>query len=148
MHLRRALLLFAIVLGLAAIAASVSRPPEENAATDTEQAVPPQADTETAPTATPGADTGLPRVELTFDASDPSAQRMWAGQAATLVVAVDEPGQAEIGGLGTSADAQPLTPARFEVLPSAPGRYPIYFTPAAGDEQSKAGTLVVKPAPE
>ncbi|MDT7784838.1 MAG: hypothetical protein QOF58_3257, partial [Pseudonocardiales bacterium] len=33
MHIRRALLLFAVVLGMAALAASVSRPPDERTRT-------------------------------------------------------------------------------------------------------------------
>ena len=146
MHLRRALLLFAIVLGLAAIAASVSRPRDESDQADTVRTPPPATDTEQTPTATPGPgpDGSPPAAQLTFFAVDPTPQRVEAGQAATVLVEVEEPGQVEIPELGISAVAEPLTPARFEVLTRATGRYPITFMPAtAEDEQVTAGTLVV-----
>lgn len=146
MHLRRALLLFAIVLGLAAIAASVSRPrdvtedparPQEPAAGEpTVSEPPPSASTTTAePT------------ELTFFAADPEAQRIEPGQAATVYVEVDEPGQVTIPDLGISAAAEPLTPARFDLLTRELGRHPIWFEPAGAEDASvRAGTLVVAEA--
>ncbi len=77
MHLRRALLLFAIVLGLAALASAISRPQntdDEPPATTTEAVGP--------PTASPGSGEGAP-AEIAFDAaqaarrtrSQPIAQR-------------------------------------------------------------------------
>ncbi len=141
MHLRRALLLFAIVLGLAAIAASVSRPRDS-----AEQAESPASATETeqTPSVRPGPDRPPPATELTFFAADPGRQRLEAGRAATVFVEVEEPGQVEIADLGISASAEPLTPARFELLARAAGRYPITFTPAADDDaRVEAGTLVV-----
>jgi ABC-type glycerol-3-phosphate transport system substrate-binding protein len=140
-HLRRALLLFAIVLGLAAIAASVSRPRE-----DSEPTEPPASATETerAPSVRPGPDGPPAATELTFLAADPGPQRLAPGQAATVYVEVEEPGQVEIEGLGINASAEPLTPARFELLTRATGRYPITFLPAAAEgERVEAGTLVV-----
>jgi hypothetical protein len=47
-----------------------------------------------------------------------------------------------------TAAAELVTPARFDVLTSNPGRYPITFTPAASTEPLEAGTLVVRAAPE
>jgi hypothetical protein len=138
-HLRRALLLFAIVLGLAAIAASVSRPGDSADRTATSRTAPGATEP---PAAVPGTDVPPP-VEVTFPAGDRSTQRIEAGQAATVLVEVEEAGQVDISGLGMSATAEPLTPARFEVLTSATGRYPITFEPAGGDAQSRAGTLVV-----
>ena len=64
------------------------------------------------------------------------------------MVEVDEPGHVEIRDLGVTQSAEPLTPARFEVLTSRSGRYPISFTPAGDDREEKAGTLVVRPARE
>ena len=58
------------------------------------------------------------------------------------------PGLVEIPDLGESAPADPLTPARFELLVSDPGRFQIRFTSAAGDESEVAGTLVVETAGE
>jgi hypothetical protein len=142
-HLRRALLLFAIVLGLAAIAASVSRPRDTS---EDPSRAPPITEAEQPPTAAPG--TAAPAtpaaVELTFFAGDPEAQRIRAGQAATVYVEVEEPGQVAIPDLGMSAAAEPLTEARFDVLTRETGRHPILFEPAGADDaQVRVGTLVV-----
>jgi hypothetical protein len=143
-HLRRALLLFAIVLGMAALVASLSRPVD-----DRSEPEPPaeQAPRDPGPpTATPGPETG-PREPITFDASADESQRVSAGSAATVEVSVTEPGSVEIPDLGLSAEADELTPARFEVFPSRPGDYEIVFTPAAGDNAGEpAGRLVVTSA--
>jgi hypothetical protein len=136
-HLRRALLLFAIVLGLAAIAASLSRPNE--AERDATPVSPPAA---REPTVSPGT-AAQPPVTLRLHADRDQTRRLEIGRAATLEVAVDEPGQVEIPVLGLAAPATPLTPARFEVLPSEVRRYPIEFTPADSDNSRPAGTLDV-----
>ena len=142
MHLRRALLLFAIVLGLAAFAASVSRPGNDSG--DSEQpAVPPPTANE--PTVSPGT-AGEPPVTLRFNADREQVRRLEVGQAATVQVSVDEPGQVEIPLLGLAAAAGPVTPARFDIFASDSGRYQIRFTPAAGDESLPAGILDVTPA--
>jgi hypothetical protein len=75
-------------------------------------------------------------------------RRVEEGQPATLLVEVDEPGLAEIEELGLSASGDALTPARFEVLVSDPGRYELSFTPVEDDTPSPAGTLVVRAADE
>jgi hypothetical protein len=137
-HVRRALLLFAIVLGMAALAASLSRPPEEERATTEKREPRP-------PTAAP-APAGHAPSPLLFDAAEKETRRLPAGRAATLEVAVEEPGSVEIPDLGLSAAAEELTPARFEVLPARPGEYEIRFTPAAGSESRPAGRLVVTSA--
>jgi hypothetical protein len=137
-HLRRALLLFAIVLGLAAIAASVSRPRDERSSE-------PPVTTSPEPTTVapaPGADVG--ESEVYFDAASPRAQGIQADQAATVYVAVPEPGQVDIPDLGLSTSAEPLTAARFDVLPSRTGRFPIRYLPAGVREPQDAGTLVVR----
>jgi hypothetical protein len=140
-HLRRALLLFAIVLGLAAVAASISRPRND---TEPFRGTPPPTETESQqPRAAPRV--SLPTAELTFDASEPRARGIDAGQAATVYVEVEEPGQVFIHDLGLSAAAEPLTPGRFDVLTHRTGRFPITFQPAGGDTaEERAGTLVVK----
>ncbi len=137
MHLRRALLLFAIVLGTAALVASLSRPVEERREPERRAEPGP-------PTAAP-TPVARPEQPVTFDAARDESRRMRAGEAATLEVAVTEPGNVEIPELGLSAPAAPLTPARFEVLPAEPGAYEIVFT-AAGDETEPAGRLVVSSA--
>jgi NaMN:DMB phosphoribosyltransferase len=145
-HLRRALLLFAIVLGLAAIAASVSRPRSTS-----EPLRAPPATTRTTDegtrteTVSPAPDGAPAPVALTFSAADPRAQRIEAGQAATVIVEVEEAGQVSIPDLGMSDVAEPLTPAQFDVLTHAVGRHPITFMPAGADgSEERVGTLVVR----
>lgn len=145
MHLRRAVLLFAIVLGLAAIAASVSRPrddPAERAAEPDGSA--PAELPEEPPTVAPGASDDGPAVRVTFDAAKGRTLELGPDRAATVLVAVDEAGQVEIPDLGLSEPATPLTPARFELFAPDPGRYEISFIPADGNEPRRAGTLAVQ----
>jgi hypothetical protein len=147
-HIRRALLLFAIVLVLAAVAASVSQTPDESG----EGEDPPAAERGTPetsdPTLSPGTAASGGVRELVFDAERVQTRRVDAGQPATLLVEVDEPGLVEIPALGLSAPAQPLTPARFEVLISDPDRLAITFTPVEGDTPEPAGLLVVRDTAE
>jgi hypothetical protein len=141
-HLRRALLLFAIVLAMAALAASLSRPAQERS--EGERAADPVA--EPGPATAEPAPSAAPEEPLTFDAVMDESRRLRAGRAATLEVLVAEPGSVAIPALGLDAPADPLTPARFEVLPARPGDYEILFTPAAGDAGEPAGRLVVTSA--
>jgi hypothetical protein len=142
-HIRRALLLFAIVLGLAAIAASVSRTSDESPERADDAVAPPATDRGQTPTVAPGdATTGV--VVLVFDTAREQTRHVEVGQPATLLMEVDEPAQVEIPDLGLSGVGDPLTPARFEVLANEPGRHQIELTPAASDEPQAGGTLVVK----
>ncbi len=143
MHLRRALLLFAIVLGLAAVAASVSRSGRDSTTSEPFRPVTPTT-TEQQQTPTVAPAPGPAQVELRFFASQPGAQKIEAGQAATVYVEVDEPGQVDIADLGLSAVAEPVTPARFDLLTNETGRHPITFIPAADETATvRIGTLVV-----
>jgi hypothetical protein len=147
-HLRRALLLFAIVLGLAAVAASVSRPREERSdRAVSAPGVPPASESHKTPTVSPGnAEPGEPLAEVTFDdAAREPTRRVSAGQATTVLVEVDAPGQVEIPDLGLSAPGDPLTPARFEIFRSQSGAHEVLFTPASGDESRAVGTLAIEP---
>jgi hypothetical protein len=144
MHLRRALLLFAIVLGMAALVASLSRPIEDRrtqTTTPTEtEAGPPSAEPGTTPEE---GGTAGPRT-VTFEASEDESKKLEAGSAATVEVEVAKPGSVEIPDMGLTAPADPFTPARFDVLATRPGRYPLLFTPAGGERQPEpAGSLVV-----
>ena len=56
---------------------------------------------------------------------------------------VKSKGQVTIPRLGLTGAADPLTPARFDVLVNSEGRYPIEFLPAGSDEPRAAGTIVV-----
>jgi hypothetical protein len=142
-HLRRALLLFAIVLGLAAVAASVSRDDDGSSENAERSAAPPSGQTGQDPTLAPGSASEA-AADLTFVAERAQTRRLAEDRPATILVEVDEPGQVEIPELGLNGTADPLTPARFELLVSDPGRYEIDFTPADSDEISDAGTLVVE----
>jgi hypothetical protein len=149
-HVRRALLLFAIVLGLAALAASLSRTGDEDPLRAPQQATTstPEPEPETTPRAAPREETtevadGSTTVEL--NAAEDKTGRIVAGSSASVEVAVVEPGQVSIPDLGLTSAADPLTPARFDVLVTSPGRYAIDFTPSEGDETRRAGTLVVTP---
>jgi hypothetical protein len=138
-HLRRALLLFAIVLGVAALAAGLSSPSERSDRAPADEG---------RPAVTVPAVSGAP-AEVHFDATEPRRRAVFAGQAAEVYVEVDRPGQVEIPDLGLSAVAEPVTPARFDLLQQQPGRYPIRFVPAGDEPSERAGTLVVKlPEPE
>ena len=141
MHLRRALLLFAIVLGVAALAASLSRPLDERRADRTAPEPRPQAPA----TAEPGPAVDVPEV-VSFDAVKNESRRMRAGDAATLSVSVPEAGTVAIADMGLSDAADPFTPAQFDVFPTKPGRYPLLFMPAGGSADEPAGTLVVTSA--
>ena len=137
MHIRRALLLFAIVLGMAALVASLSRPPEDRSGTERRTQAPP------GPTVAEPAPADAGPTAVSFDAALDERRRQPAGRALTLEVSVDEPGSVELPAFGLSASADEHTPARFDVFPTHAGRYKILFTPARGDETRPAGTLVV-----
>jgi hypothetical protein len=142
-HLRRALLLFAIVLGLAAVAASVSRTDRTRPAPS-----PPSADT-TAQAAGPGTDTTAPdpgSTVLRFDqAGRREVRKLTVGQAATVVVKVAQAGQIELQTLGGIRPAEPATPASFDVFADRPGAFPVIFHPGAGGPTKRVGTLRVVP---
>jgi hypothetical protein len=146
-HLRRALLLFAIVLGLAAVAASVSRP-RDSSPPPTETAERPSTPSIGPGQAEPQGESGPGSIDVNFDVMDPKSHRIETGQAATVVVEVPDAGQVSIEGLGMTAAAEQVTPARFDVLASRAGSYPITFTPADSNTSLDAGTLVVKEAPQ
>jgi hypothetical protein len=147
-HIRRALLLFAIVLGLAAIATSVSRSPEESGESESQPAVPSDAEEAPSPSVSAGDAPESGVRELVFEAERDQTRRLDAGQPATMLVEVDEPGLVEIADLGLSAPADPLTPARFEILTSDPDRLEITFTAVEDDVPEPAGTLVVRESAE
>jgi hypothetical protein len=138
-HVRRALLLFAIVLGVAALAAAVSQPRQE-----TREAQPREPGHPTAAPARPSDRSGLVPARIEFSArAKPRTKRLEAGRSATVTVQVTEPGEATIEGLGLVAAAEPLTPARFEVLERRPARHRVQFTPAGSDEATTVGTLAI-----
>lgn len=140
MHLRRALLLFAIVLGLAALATSVSRPLER-------RPVPTGDRTDTSTTPEAPAPRSRPPAHLLFDASRPRTRhRLDPGRQAVVLVTAETPGQVELDGLGLTAPVDPITPARFEVLVNQPVSSAVLYMPAGTDTPTRVGTLLVSAA--
>ena len=82
---------------------------------------------------------------MDFSTARPRNHRVPSGRATTVRVHVQSAGQVQIRGLGESAPADAVTPALFDLLPNRPGRYPVEFTPAAGDNAESVGTLVAVP---
>jgi hypothetical protein len=141
-ELRRALLLFAIVLGLAAVATSFSRPAKR----DDDKAPAAPSGASGTPTVSPGRDETR-RALISFSSfGQPRTRVLTANQAATVTVEVARPGQVQLSGMGMTAVAEPLTPARFEVLENRVGRYPVRFTPTGARRETRlVGALQVLP---
>jgi hypothetical protein len=137
-HIRRALLLFAIVLGTAALVASLSRPAEERRS----QTVTSEQPESGSQTATPGPEAEAQSV-VSFDAAENQTKKVAEGSAVTVEVSVGEPGDVQIPDLGLTAAAEPLTPARFDIFADEPGSHELLFSPAAGGATEPAGKLVV-----
>lgn len=143
MHLRRALLLFAIVLGMAAVAAALTPPPDEREDESRDGAALRE------PSPPPGSEPPAGRRRtLRFPAGAPAttSREIFVGQHAVVEVAVREPGQVELAGLGLLQPARPGTPAVFDLLPAATGRHEVRFRPPGGTPR-RAGVLVVRPEP-
>ena len=138
MELRRALLLFAIVLGLAAVVASVSRTERPQQRTSSVPATPP-------PTSTPEAQAVKEpedEARVGFSQATPTIRRtVTVGRPTVVDVRVEEAGQVAIEGLGLVDSADGLDPARFEVLAEKPGRYRVLFG-VRGDVPSQRIGLV------
>ena len=136
MHLRRALLLFAIVLGLAALATAASRPPQSEKRSSGTPA--------TQPTAKPAPQGAKPARVRFGPRARSRARQLEVARPTEVLVAVPEPGQVELKGLGLSAPADPLTPARFDVLAMAAGRrVQVLFTGADERAPRRLGVLSV-----
>jgi hypothetical protein len=142
-ELRRAILLFAVVLGVAAIVSSIARPPERGG--DNADSAP-KASKETS-AAKPRGKTPQPTTIEFRSGAKPQTRKLELGQPATVLVDVETPGQIDIPTLGLTEPAEPLTPALFEVLATAKGNHAIMVQPAASDTlPTKVGTLEVVPA--
>jgi hypothetical protein len=130
-HLRRALLLFALVLGLTALAASIAPAPHRD-----EAPLPPAP----APSRAAAAD-----ASITFRAPTakrrPPRRRVALGSHLTVAVAATRPGQADIPRLGLTASVTASAPAQFDLLVPDAGRYDVLFTPTDG-APARVGTLV------
>jgi hypothetical protein len=134
-HLRRALLLFALVLVVTAVAASIAPPPPEDDAGSKSASTPP-------PTAV--GDPGEQRVGLSFPPphGKPVTRRVDPSRPLVVFVSARQDGQATIPLLGRVASVTTEDPARFDLLLSRSGSYDVRFTPAAGGEARHVGKLV------
>ena len=128
MQIRRVLLLFALVLGLSAVVASIAPPPED----DEETASPVRTVEDDA--ATPPLRKAV-RLRVRRPAAKPATRRVEARSSFSLEVTVPEPGDVVLEGLGLRQTADPLTPARFDLLASPRGRYDVDFAPVDGDRR-------------
>jgi hypothetical protein len=71
-------------------------------------------------------------------------RRLAVNRPATVVVSVEEPGQVAIPSLGVVESAEPFTPAHFDVLVPEPGRHRVELDPADPSvAESVVGTLDV-----
>jgi hypothetical protein len=132
MHLRRALLLFAVVLFVAALVSLVAPRPRQ---TETQQPI----------AALPPSPAPERSVRLRYPVKRPvPAQRLMPGEHLELEVDATVTGQATA--FGILQPAEPLTPARFDVLAPASGRYPVTFQPTSGTE-TPVGIFTVSVAP-
>jgi hypothetical protein len=139
MHLRRALLLFAVVLGVAALLASLTG----GARRSDEPSEP--ATTSLLPELNPAPATRGPERLRFSEGGKRERRKLDPGRAAVVTVEVEQPGQVELVGLGLTAPAEPLTPARFDVLTRRAGRYEVRFMPVSG-ESALIGVLSVPQA--
>ena len=131
MHFRRAILLFALVLGLAALAAAVS--PTRQSRSPALAPTPPP----------PGAD-ALPR-NLVFGAGGPRVRRAREGEHVVVSVSSEAGGLATIPRLGLTASVSPTAPAQFDLLAPAAGRYDVMIAGSGSTEPRRVGTLVTRP---
>ena len=127
MQIRRVLLLFALVLGLSALVASIAPPPEDRDETPATVVEPP-------PAAAPEPIAPPLKVSAKETGAAPT-RRVSVGSGFTLQVSVPEPGDVSLEGLGLRQSADPLTPARFDLVAERRGRYPVVFHPVEGDRR-------------
>jgi hypothetical protein len=126
-QLRRILLLFALVLGLSALVASVVSPPAER---DEPSRGGQNASPEPSGVARGNA--------LRFDAAprskpaDVPIRRAVAGSRVSIEVFVPRPGDVTIPRLGLRRSGDALAPPRLDLLAPASGRYEVVFEPVRG----------------
>jgi hypothetical protein len=120
MHLRRALVLFAVVVGLAALVAALSPRPK------TETLVPP------APTAAPPAPPPAPTARLALDLTKEKHIRRHVPPGAHLILTVQVPEPGDVTFMGSVQAGDPLTPTVFDVLMPQSGSFAVEFAPSAG----------------
>jgi hypothetical protein len=136
--LRRAILLFALVLGLTALAAAVSPSRDDSGSGGAGNA-----------TVAPAPPASPPR-QIVLDARRapgrrPPVLRARENEHVLVMVRAPEGGLATIPRLGRTASVSTAAAARFDLLAPAPGRYDVAFEPAGSGESRRVGTLVTRP---
>jgi hypothetical protein len=131
-HFRRAILLFALILGLAALVAAVS-PTRE---TSGPVLAPPEVGSR--------GDTGGVR-QVAFAVGGRRVRRAREGEHLLVSVASEAGGVATIPRLGQTATVAPTAPAQFDLLAPAPGRYDVLITTTGATRAHRIGTLVTRP---
>jgi hypothetical protein len=132
MHLRRAALLMALVLGVVALVEALVPVPRDRGRGGQ-------------PLAAPAPRAGAPAKTLVVRYPPPKkVPRLRVATGAHVVLEVDSStaGEASVAGLGLVQTAEPNTPARFDVLATQPGTYSVSFGPATGGSAT-VGRLVV-----
>jgi hypothetical protein len=138
-HLRRAILLFALVLGLTALAAAVSPTRDDDSGGGGNASVAPA----------PAASQALPR-QIVLDARrvprrGSGVVRARENEHVVVVVRAADGGLATIPQLGRTGSVSAAAAARFDLLGPAPGRYDVMFEAAGSGEPRRVGTLVTRP---
>jgi hypothetical protein len=134
------LILVAVLMGLTALAASVS-PPPDTARRNGRAAVSSPTPTAAAPAAALPAEAGV--VTRTVDAaglSEPVRIDVPRGALLDLTVSVGEPDTVALGELRLDA-AAPESPAQFQLFADAPGNYPLQLV----ESQRELGSVRVLP---
>jgi hypothetical protein len=130
-QIRRVLLLFALVLGLSALVASIAPPPD-----DRDEAADRPATVVEPPPATAPEPVAPPVKVSAKDTGGPVPTRhVSVGAGFTLQVSVPAAGDVVLEGLGLRQSADQLTPARFDLVAERRGRFPVVFHPIDGDRR-------------
>jgi hypothetical protein len=132
-QLRRIVLLFALVLGLVAVVTSVTPPPAE------------RDDDDPAPSIrAPSAGAPSPVAERTIRLRTPRSRsrvpvrRVRTGTRLTVIVRVRKASEVEIEGMGLLQSAEPLSPARFDLLATPAGGHDVVVHPVSGGSRRVA----------
>jgi len=128
-QIRRVLLLFALVLGLSALVASIAPPPETREEDGT------GAQTTADPGAAPGAGARTVTLAVGPPARRPRTRIVPLGARLTLIVTAPEVGDVVLGTPNLRQTAGPLAPARFDLLAKPAGRHAVTFEPLRGDRR-------------
>jgi hypothetical protein len=158
---RRILLFFAILLLVSAAAASFVPPPDETGREPggTEEQTeatgrPPAAEATGRPPASEADRDGASEVEFSAEPDPrrreregPPTESVGVGEHVIVTVEAAEAGQVELEGLGRIDTVEPRTPAEFDLLTDARGRFPVVYIPVQGEHRTVGTLVVAKPSP-